>query len=130
MLTKERKNINKVFFDKNYPAVASLLLDLRQKELLVLLLMINALVVLALVYYSSQQARSGFLLLLTFLMLVIMNIKHVSMVRTLVGAFRDKQSVEVVTLELPVVVLLVMGSVELVVSSEFTIGKHLINTSK
>jgi hypothetical protein len=41
-----------------------------------------------------------------------------------------KQLVEVVFLELPVVVLLVMDSVDLVDSSEFTIGKHLINTNK
>jgi hypothetical protein len=61
---------------------------------------------------------------------VTMIVPHVSMVKILVGAVRDKQLVEVVLLELPVVVLLVMVSVELVVSSEFTIGKHLINTSK
>jgi hypothetical protein len=63
-------------------------------------------------------------------MLASMIVPHVSMVKILVGAVRDKQLVEVVLLELPVVVLLVMDSVELVVSSEFTIGKHLINTSK
>jgi hypothetical protein len=63
-------------------------------------------------------------------MLATMKPKHVSMVRISVGAFRDRQSVEVVLLELPAVVLPVMDSVELVVSSEFTIGNYLINTSK
>jgi hypothetical protein len=63
-------------------------------------------------------------------MLATMKPKHVSMVRTSVGVVRDKQSAEVVFLELPALVLPVMDSVELVVSSEFTIGNHLINTSK
>jgi hypothetical protein len=63
-------------------------------------------------------------------MLASMSILDVFMVRILVGAVMVRQLVEVVFLELPAVVLPVMDSVELVVSSEFTIGNYLINTSK
>jgi len=63
-------------------------------------------------------------------MLVSMSTLDVAMVKTSHGAVTVKQSVEVASLELPVVVLLVMVNVDLVVSSESHIGNHLINTSK